>query len=56
MIPMKENELYTERVAAVALGSTLSPVWWPVFMGSDIANIERKMRGMETRFFVPLLN
>lgn len=52
-IPMKTDELYSHRVALVGLNTLLSPFYWPMMIGSDIANIERKFRGMDTKVYIP---
>lgn len=56
MIPMKSDELYTERANIIILSTTCTPFWWPVMVGSDIANIERKLRGLKTKPFIPFLH
>ena len=53
MIPMKPDELYTDRLRVLGLCSVVAPMWWPMMMGSDIANAERKLRGIKTKPFVP---
>lgn len=55
-IPMKPDELYTDRLAVVGMCSACSPMWWPFMMGSDLQNIERKMRGLKVKPFIPFLN
>jgi len=53
MIPMKPDELYTDRLGVLGLCSACAPMWWPMMLGSDIANVERKLRGMDIKHFVP---
>lgn len=55
MIPMKPDELYSDRLAILGLCSVCSPMWWPFMLGSDIANLERKLRGIETKPFIPFV-
>ena len=55
-IPMKPDDLYTNRIGSLWLSSIMSPFWWPFMMGSDLQNIERKMRGLKVEPFVPLLH
>ena len=54
-IPMKPDELYVNRLGTLCLASALSPVWLPMLLGTDLANIERKVRGLPMKPFVPFV-
>lgn len=56
MIPMKENELYTSRAGTILFTSFVTPIYLPMLLMSDVANIERKLRGMKPEYQVPLVN
>jgi len=45
---MKPDELYTERLVVMGLVTLVTPVWLPFIVASDIANLERKLRGLKT--------
>jgi hypothetical protein len=54
-VPMGSDELYVGRAVILAMSSMCAPIWWPMMVGSDLANLERKLRGQKVKLFVPLL-
>jgi hypothetical protein len=55
-IPLKKDELYTERVGKVIFSALGTPILFPTLIMNDIGNIERKFRGMKTDFIVPFIS
>ena len=55
-IPLKKDELYTERVGKVIFSALGTPILFPTLIMNDIGNIERKFRGMKTDFMVPFIS
>jgi hypothetical protein len=45
---MKPDELYTERLGLIGITTLGTPMWLPFMVASDIANLERKLRGLKT--------
>ena len=54
-IPMKQDELYVNRLGTLCFASALSPIWLPMLLSTDLANIERKVRGLPIKPFVPFV-
>ena len=52
--PLEKDELYIERLARFGCSVVATPFLLPFVVGSDLANLERKLRGLEPKkLFVP---
>ena len=53
-LPLEKDELYVERLAKFGCSVVVTPLLLPFIIGSDVANLERKLRGLEPKkHFVP---
>lgn len=53
-VPLEEDELYVERLVKFSCSVVATPFMLPFILGSDVANLERKLRGLEPKkYFVP---